>query len=241
MSTEIAKIVKSIIAKFRTLNGASFVGIGEYLNSHNELANYVVIADFNYGNAVSKTVDTLNSLVESDFQAIAEKYAVCNIEGTRYCNGAVNQQKYIVEGKELPKEGTKAREQVLKSIKVTKTLQTVCNEMVNQFIANKDKETRSTASQSAIDAYERITNSIKLCIETRQLHIYALAHSKVVLQEGEYADSEKYLETQQKEAIARYCKYQLGSELTTEKYRNFIIDPEKLVAVAVAGETVSFA
>ena len=208
MDKEIKAIVDKIVSLFRTLKGASFVGISGYLNSAKELANHVVICDFNYGIAVNKSIDLLNKLEDSDFSAIAEKYGVCNESGIRYCNGKKNQQLYIVENKALPKEGTKAREDVLKSIKVTKTLKEVRNQMVSQFLANRDADTRSAQSQAVADAYVHITNSIKVCKETKQIHIYALHHSKVIMEDGIYTDSEKYLETLQKEAISKYLKYE---------------------------------
>ena len=231
-------IATEILLMFCKMNGSNFIG-ATYRNQHGELSKYVLIADFNYGVAVDKSIAILKTLTPADFNAIIEKYKVNNIEGVKYSNNA-NGKLYLETGK-IPKEGTKARQIVLDSIKVTKTLQTVCAEMIQKMIDNKDPETRSTRSQNEIDKYEKVTNSIKICNSTKNVHIYAMAHSKIVIEKGIYSDSEKNIETLQKDAIEKYCKYVLNNELPTTKYRNLIITTDQLTRLKVSGEELVFA
>ena len=58
--------------------------------------------------------------------------------------------------------------------------------LADAFRKNMNPETQSAQSKAQQDAYINISPCIKLHIETGKLHIYALAHSKVVLVEGEY-------------------------------------------------------
>jgi hypothetical protein len=70
-----AKQVKAIVSMFANLNGASFVGIREYLSTTSgELANYVVIANFSYANAVEHDLKALQSATAIDMQIIASKF-----------------------------------------------------------------------------------------------------------------------------------------------------------------------
>ena len=227
--------VIAILNMFKNINGANFVGIRGYTNKQGEISNNVIIADFNYGNAVKSDIEILNSLSENEFSEIAEKYNVCNFSGEQYSE---NQQgkEYLLSGK-LPKEGTKARENVLASIKTTKTLAEIRNQMVNGHLLNSDKETRSSQSEAQIDAYEKVTNSIKICKATGNIHIYALAHSKQILTEGTYPESKPTIETQQKNAIQSYCK-SIGKQLPTTKYRNYIVTAEQMTEVAIKGEVI---
>lgn len=232
-------IANEIVALFSKMNGSNFVGIRTYRNQNNELANHVVIADFSYTNAVNKTVEILNTLSEADFTAIAQKYSVGNTSGILYSN-SIQGNLYLTDGK-LPKEGTKARETVLNSIKTSKSLVEMRNAIVAQFLANLNPETRSDASKSAIATYTHVTNSIKVCNETKRVHIYAMHHSKEIIEEGTYTDSTPYPETAQKNAIFAYCKYQLNSELPVSRYRNFIVEKEQMSSVKAKGEEIVLA
>lgn len=232
-------IASEITALFSTMNGANFVGIRAYRNQNNELANHVVIADFSYRNAVNTSVEILNTLTESDFSVIAEKYSVGNTSGIQYSNNAQGKL-YLSDGK-LPKDGTKARETVLASIKVSKSLAEMRNEIVAQFIANQSDETRSEQSKSAIATYTHITNSIKVCNETERVHIYAMHHSKEIIENGTYTENTPYPETAQKNAIFAYCKYVLERELPVAKYRNFIVEKEQMSSVKAKGEEIVLA
>lgn len=73
MKNSVAKIIKMIIAMFSNLNGSSFVGIREYKNSKNQIADHVVIANFSYGNAVEKDLKALKGATDEDIMAIASK------------------------------------------------------------------------------------------------------------------------------------------------------------------------
>jgi len=225
-------LVTKIVALFTKINGSTFVGLN-YTNKNGETANHVVIADASYFNACNTAMETLNSLTETDFSAIAEKYKVNNVSGVQYSLNAKGIL-YLETGK-IPKEGTKAREDVLKSIKTTKTLAEIRNEMVETILKNRDKETRSERSADEIEKYEYVTNGIKVHKESGEVVIFAKAHSKVVLVEGVYTDSEKQPETLQKEAISKYCKYQLKTELPNEKFRKFCVNETQLKKVVAKG------
>lgn len=228
-------IVAKIVSLFAKLNGSTFAGL-TYTNQKGETANHVVIADASYFNACDRAMETLNSLTETDFSAIAEKYDVNNVSGVQYSLNAKGKL-YLETGK-IPKEGTKAREDVLKSIRTTKTLAEIRNEMVETIIKNRDSETRSARSADEIEKYEYVTNGIKVHKESGQVVVFAKAHSKVVLVEGTYTDGEKQPETLQKEAISKYCKYVLNKELPNEKFRKFNIDLDQMKRLKVNGSEI---
>lgn len=241
--------IQRLLAYFSVLTGTKFVGIKEYISvKSGEVANFVINANFNYGNAIETTVKILKSLTASDFQAIELKYGVVNASGTEYGSNA-GAKKYLETGKR-PKEGTKARDTVMAGVKQTKELATVCAEMVQAFLDNQNEETRSAQSKSASESYERITKGVKRNIKSQKLHVWAMAHSKEVLIEGNYPESNMGIEASQKNAIERYCKsvktmvnskgLEVPAELPTSKYRNFVIEPNQLSEVKVSGETVTF-
>jgi len=231
--------IQRLLALFSVLTGTKFVGIREYISvKTGEVANFVINANFNYGNAIDSTVEILKSLTASDFQAIEAKYGVVNAEGTTYGSNA-GAKLYLETGK-IPKEGTKARVKVLAGVKETKRLATVCAEMVQAFLDNQNEETRSAMSVAQSEAYERITKGVKRNIKSQKLHIWAMAHSKEVLIEGNYPESNPQIETAQKSAIERYCRDILNTQLPTTKYRNFVIEPDQLSEVKVTGDTVTF-
>lgn len=231
-------LVAKIVALFTKINGSTFVGLN-YTNSKGENANHVVIADASYFNACNTAIDILSSLTDKDFSAMAEKYGVVNTSGTEYSYNAKGIE-YLTSGK-LPKEGTKAREDVLNSIKATKTLADVRDEMISTIINNRNKETQSLRSKDECEKYEYVTNGIKVHKESGSVVIFAKAHSKVVLVEGTYKDSEKKIETLQREAISKYCKYVLDTELPNEKFRKFCVNPEQLKRVNVKGNEITIA
>jgi len=231
-NSKIALLVAKIIALMAKLNGATFCGL-TYTNSKGETANHVVIADASYFTACDRAIEILKGLTDAMFTAMAEKYKAVNVSGTKYATNA-GAVEYLASGK-LPKEGTKAREAVLKGVKVTKTLAEIRDEMIDTIIKNRDYETRSASSQAQIDAYEYITNGVKVHKETEQIVIFAKSHSKQILVEGVYKDSDKEIETLQKEAISKYCRYELGQELPNEKFRKFNIDFDQLKRVKVNG------
>jgi len=239
--TEIQKIALEIMSMFVKMNGANYIGC-TYKNKQDEVSKYVLIADFSYPNACKTTKEILASLTADDFLKIASK-GINNVAGVLYSNKKEGKE-YLESGK-LPKDGTKARQIVLDSIRTSKTLQTICNEMIEAFDKNKDAETRSASSQAQIDAYIKITDldgniipSMKVSVETKNVHIYALAHSREVIEAGTYTESDKEPETLQKDAIIKYCKYELGKELPTTKYRNLKVTLEQLSRVKVLGTEI---
>jgi hypothetical protein len=187
----ISKQVAQIIAKFATLKGAQFIGIREYQSkTTGEVSNYVINANFSYGNAVNKDITTLSSATESDFLDLAKQTGF-NID--------------------LIKQ---AHENVL-----------------NSLLKNKDTETQSNQSKAQQDTYYPVTNSIKMHLETRQLYIYALSVNKLVLKKGEYKTVKSKDLTLAQNAVKKHF------DLTTNKYRQFIVDADRLACVKMGKES----
>ena len=105
----------------------------------------------------------------------------------------------------LPKEGTKARESVLNGVKETKTIGTIVSEMVKTFKDNQNEETRSAQSKAQSDAYTPITKGVKRNVKSGRLHIWAMSHTKIIIEKGEYSNSTPGIEVAQKNAIQSQC------------------------------------
>jgi hypothetical protein len=221
---QIADKFKALVSLFLTINGTTFAGLREYTNQAGEVANYVINLGFSYANAITNSIEILESLTAENFTAIAEKTGLCNVSGNQYSYNAKGLE-FLASGK-LPKEGTKARELVLKSVLVSMTLEQVRNEM----IADYNNPSKQGTAQS--EAYEYVCPSIKRHIENDTYHIWGMINSKVVLTEGVYADSIQKQVTKQKNAIKYFCKHELKKQLPTTKYRNFIVDKALLTSVA---------
>jgi hypothetical protein len=73
-------------------------------------------------------------------------------------------------------------------------------------------------AQAQIDAYVKVNDSVKLCIESRNLTLYGYLVSKKVLEYGEYPEVKKQKKTIVKDAICKELKLKAG------KYRTFIFD-----------------
>lgn len=232
----ISQLIATIVSLFARVNGATFCGL-TYTNKKGETAKHVVIANASYFNACDRAIEILKGLTDAMFTAMAEKYKAVNVSGTQYATNA-GAREYLASGK-LPKEGTKAREAVLNGVKVTKTLAEIRDEMINTIIKNRDYETRSASSQAQIDAYKYVENGLKVELATGQIVIFAKAHSKQIIVEGTYTDSDKEIETLQKEAISKYCRYELGEELPNEKFRKFNISIEQMERLKVNGSEVT--
>ena len=70
-------LIAAILAKFADLKGTSLVGIREYESKGSgEVANHVVNANFSYGEAKKKDMETLAAATKADLLAIAEKAKV---------------------------------------------------------------------------------------------------------------------------------------------------------------------
>lgn len=113
----------------------------------------------------------------------------------------------------------------------TEMVKMAVEKLVESFTKNQNPETQSNQSKAQQNAFVNITKSIKLCIETGQIHIYALGVSKQVLKEGEYKKVNSRELTLCQNAIKKYLNF------TTAKYRNFIVNPECLANVKIQGET----
>lgn len=227
-------LVNEISRMLQTVNQATFVGLN-YTNQNGENANYVIIADADFKVAVKKSIDALRNLTDADFTAIAEMYGVNNVGGIQYSNNAKGRE-YLLSGK-LPKEGTKAREDVLNSIKVTKTLFEIRTDMIEGLLNNLNSDTASEQSIAQRETYEYICNSVKRHKETGEIYVFGKAHTKQVLIEGIYPQSTQLPETMQKNAISRYCKH-IGKELPHERFRTFKVTENQLRRLRVNGEMV---
>jgi len=222
---------KALVSLFLTINGATFGGIREYTNKAGEVANYVINLGFSYGNAIANSIEILETLTTKDFVFIAEKTGVCNVSGNQYSYNAKGLE-YLASGK-LPKEGTKARAIVLKSILISKTLEEVRNQMI------VDYNTPSKQGTAQTEAYEYVCPSIKHHIEHDTYHIWGMINSKTILVDGVYPETKLQKQiTMQKNAIKNFCKYELKKQLPTTKYRDFIVDVDKLTSVALKNEVL---
>jgi len=63
--------LNELLNKFRSLQTSSFIGIENYRNSANELANHNVLVNFSVKKAKEKDLETLKSLTNEDLEDIA--------------------------------------------------------------------------------------------------------------------------------------------------------------------------
>lgn len=180
-----SKAVKKIIKNFTEIDGGLFVGIREYQNKANEIANHVINVNFSYNNAVINDIKKLQNATEKDIVNIARQF---NIE--------------------------------------VDLVKKAMDKLLNSLINNQNKETASNQSKAQNDSYISICPSIKIHRETRNFYIYGLRVSKNVLVEGEYKKVNHRPLTVAQNAIKKYFDF------TTAKYKNYIVAPDKLKAVA---------
>jgi hypothetical protein len=183
--------VKAILAKCIMMNGSSFVGIRNYENSKGEISNHVIIANFNYGNAVEKDLAKLKGATSEDVENIAK--------------------------------GGHTAENVKQAIA----------KLIAGFEKNSNPETASNQSVAQKDTYTKITDCIKMHNETGELYIYAIGHSKKVVKEIEYKPVNSNALTLAQNAVKKYF------DLTTAKYRSFVVSEDKMESVAITGDTVT--
>lgn len=107
------------------------------------------------------------------------------------------------------------------------------NKIIDSFVSNQNPETQSNQSKAQQDTYSKVTNSIKMHNETEQLYIYALAVNKKVLVKGEYKEVKSRDLTLAQNAVKKYF------DLSTAKYRSFVIDENKLGSVTITGDTLT--
>jgi hypothetical protein len=191
MTNREEKIAK-IVEKFSMLKGTRYVGIRGYVNSHEEISNVVVNADFSYGNAVAKDLNTLKSGTMQDVENIAF--------GSNFSKDLISQ---------------------------------AINKMIESFEKNQNPETQSAQSKAQQDTYTKVTNSIKMHNETGQLYIYALQEKKYIVKKGEYKEKNSKDLTLAQNAVKKYF------DLSTAKYRSYVIDENKLASVAITGDTLT--
>jgi len=183
--------VKAILAKCIMMNGSSFVGIRGYENSKGEVSNHVIIANFNYGNAVAKDLAKLKGATAEDIENIAK--------------------------------GGHSPELVKEAI----------SKMIASFEKNSDPETASNQSVAQKETYTKVTDCIKMHNETGELYIYAIGHSKQVLVPIEYKPVNSKPLTLAQNAVKKYF------DLTTAKYRSFVVSEDKIDSVRITGDTIT--
>lgn len=110
------------------------------------------------------------------------------------------------------------------------TVLTAKNEMINSFIKNRNKETQSKQSEAQQETYLSIAPGIRLHKETGQIYIYALHVSKQVIVKGEHKKVNSREKTLAKKAIQKYL------DMSTSKFRNFIVSKDHLAKVKSLGE-----
>jgi len=183
--------VKAILAKCIMLNGSSFVGIREYENSKGEISNHVIIANFNYGNAVEKDLAKLKGATDADAENISKSgHSIENVK------------------------------------------QAIAK-MIASFEKNSNPETASNQSVAQKDTYTKVTDCIKMHNETGELYIYAIGHSKNVVKAIEYKPTNSNALTLAQNAVKKYF------DLTTAKYRSFVVNEDKMQSVRITGDTIT--
>lgn len=98
------------------------------------------------------------------------------------------------------------------------------------FINNMNKETASNQSKAQNDAYIKINDCVKYCIETKEIMFYAMAISKKVIVPGTYKTVKSRELTLCQNAIKKHFDF------STSKFRQFIISKEHLSKVVSNGE-----
>jgi len=106
--------------------------------------------------------------------------------------------------------------------------------MLASFVKNQNKDTQSAGSIAQQNAYVKIANSVKMNIETGMIYIYALNVSKTVIVKGEYPIVNSRPLTLAQNAVKKFF------ELSTAKFRNYIINPEILSQINMKGENYTF-
>jgi len=203
MKNETALIIKSIISLFASLNGQKFVGIREYTSGLNN--KKCIVPEI--ANHVICANFSYGNAVKNDLAKL---------------RGATDQD--ISE--------------ILENSNYLATTSYMIRKAIDKLIAsfeknlNLDKTKRSNQSQAQTDVYLPITNSMKLHIETGKIHIYGLAHSKNVIENGEYEPTNSRELTMCQNAVKKYFDFR------TSKFRQFIVNRDQLSAVKISGENI---
>lgn len=98
------------------------------------------------------------------------------------------------------------------------------------FINNMNKETASAQSLAQKDTFTVISDAVKVHNETKQIYIYGLAVAKKVIEKGEYKSVNSRPLTIAQNEVKKYFNF------STDKYRQFIVNPENLSSVKINGQ-----
>lgn len=98
------------------------------------------------------------------------------------------------------------------------------------FINNMNKETASNQSLAQKDAFTVISDAVKVHNESKQIYIYGLAISKKVIEKGEYKSVNSRPLTIAQNEVKKFFNF------SSDKYRQFIVNPENLSSVKINGE-----
>lgn len=101
--------------------------------------------------------------------------------------------------------------------------------MKTSFINNMNKETASAQSLAQKDTFTVISDAVKVHNETKQIYIYGLAVAKKVIEKGEYKSVNSRPLTIAQNEVKKYFNF------STDKYRQFIVNPENLSSVKING------
>ena len=98
------------------------------------------------------------------------------------------------------------------------------------FINNMNKETASNQSIAQKETFTVISDAVKVHNETKQIYIYGLAVSKKVIEKGEYKTVNSRPLTIAQNEVKKFFNF------STDKYRQFIVNPENLSSVKINGQ-----
>jgi hypothetical protein len=105
--------------------------------------------------------------------------------------------------------------------------------LIDSFEKNSNPETGSNQSKGQKEAFTKITDCIKMHNESGELYIYAISHSKQVIVPIEYKPVNSKPLTLAQNAVKKYF------DLTTAKYRSFVINEDKIESVRITGDTIT--
>ena len=98
------------------------------------------------------------------------------------------------------------------------------------FINNMNKETASNQSLAQKDAFTVVSDAVKIHNDTKQIYIYGLAIDKKVIEKGEYKTVNSRPLTIAQNEVKKYFNF------SSDKYRQFIVNPENLSSVKINGQ-----
>jgi hypothetical protein len=108
-------------------------------------------------------------------------------------------------------------------------INTAIAKLIDSFVKNQNPETRSNQSKGQTDAYVNISDCIRLHIESQKIYIYGLGISKEIIQKGEYKSVNSRELTLCQNAVKKHFN------LSTAKFKQYIIEPDQIGSVKVNG------